>query len=64
MLIDGVKMALPNIVPGWLSSCTVCLQSEVVMTTDLEALLTEHAHELDNHLDKLKADLMSVLEVN
>lgn len=39
-------------------------KSEVVMTADLEALLTEHAHELDNHLDKLKADLMSVLEVS
>lgn len=29
-------------------------KGEVVLTSDLEALLTEHAHELDGHLDRLK----------
>ncbi len=31
------------------------------MTTDLEALLTAHAAELDRHLDKLKDEIMRVV---
>lgn len=36
-------------------------KGEVVLTADLEALLTEHAHELDGHLDRLKTDLLAAV---
>ncbi|GLI66327.1 hypothetical protein VaNZ11_010106 [Volvox africanus] len=34
-------------------------KGEVVLTSDLEALLTEHAHELDLHLEGLKAEMLA-----
>ncbi|KAG2446925.1 hypothetical protein HYH02_008080 [Chlamydomonas schloesseri] len=36
-------------------------KGEVVLTSDLEALLTEHARELDAHLDRLKGDLLGAV---
>ncbi len=36
-------------------------KGEVVLTCDLEALLTEHARELDAHLDRLKGELLTAV---
>jgi hypothetical protein len=36
-------------------------KSDVVMTTDLEALLTAHAAELDRHLEGLKEEIMRLV---
>ncbi len=36
-------------------------KSDVVMTTDLEALLTSHAAELDRHLDALKEEILKLV---
>lgn len=37
-------------------------KSDIVMTTDLEALLTAHASELDRHLEVLKEEILHVIE--
>ena len=36
-------------------------KSDIVMTTDLEALLTAHASELDRHLEALKEEILHVI---
>lgn len=38
-------------------------KADVVMTTDLEALLTAHAAELDQHLDALKDEILRVVSM-